>query len=210
MSYQYISCRVPGDILGAALARLVVVECLQHSMIMKESVFLQRGSRLSHSFSSQRRPPSLRTWRPANLIRVALLYVKVLCRRSQMFHTPCLNPIQLATRALGARHALPQHHAFASKDRDVNTVIPLVFLSSPRARGRPAYTRALSDARTTAHPTPDLSSPDLTPVCSSSTSPIRNIQPTILSAHSATATVVSNKQISSIQRETIILAKLEA
>ena len=105
---------------------------------------------------------------------------------------PYLNPIQLATHALGARHALPQRHALASKDRDVDTVIPLVvLLSSRKARGRPAYTSALSDARTLACPIPDRSSTNLTPTCPTSSSPIRN---TGLNSHSPTTLVFSSKQ----------------
>lgn len=115
--------------------------------------------------------------------------------------TPYLNPIQLATHALGARHALPQHHALASNKRGINTVVPLVLLSSHRTRGRPAYIRALSDARTSAYPTSGPPSPDFTSTCSNSSSLIQNTQSTTLNTHSTTAIVFSSKPRFPIHRE---------
>lgn len=106
--------------------------------------------------------------------------------------TPYLNPIQLATHALGAQHALPQHHTLASKNRNTNTVVPLVLLSSHRARGRPDYTRALFDARTSAYSTPGPSALNFTSPCSSPFSHIRNTQSTTLNAHSTNAVRLSN------------------
>jgi len=72
---------------------------------------------------------------------------------------PVLNPIQLATHALGAQHALPQDHALASsKDKAIGTLVPLVVLSARGDCGRQVYTRALSDARASAYPAPGLRS----------------------------------------------------
>ena len=69
--------------------------------------------------------------------------------REDQAKRPVLNPAQLITHALGARHALPKNHALATpKDRDIGTVVPLVLLSARRGCGSPVYTRALSDART--------------------------------------------------------------
>ena len=116
---------------------------------------------------------------------------------------PILNPIQLGTHALGARHALPLDHALASpKDRDIGTIVPLVLLSTRTGCGRPVYTRALSDARTSSSPTPGLPSPDFTPTCSSSSSPIRNTKSTVLSARSMTTMEFLSTHRFSIHRET--------
>ena len=120
--------------------------------------------------------------------------------------TPYLNPIQLATHALGARHALPQHHDLASKDSGANIIVPLVLLSSLRARGGPAYTCALSHARSSANPTPGFSSPDFNPICSSSASSVRHARSTVPSAHPATAILWPSEQ----RFETAILPALES
>ncbi len=100
---------------------------------------------------------------------------------------PVLNPIQLVTHALGARHALPQNHALASpKDRDIGNVVPLVLPSARRGCGSPVYARALSDARSSSYPTPGLPYPDYTPTYSNSPSHIRNTDSTTLGTHSMT------------------------
>ena len=117
---------------------------------------------------------------------------------------PVLNPIQLGTHALGARHALPLDHALASpKDRDIGTVVPLVLLSARRGCGRPVYTRALSDARTSSSPTPGAPSPDFTPTRSDSSTSIRNTKSTALSAYSTTTMEFLGTHRLPIHRETL-------
>lgn len=117
---------------------------------------------------------------------------------------PGLHPIQLVTHALGVHHAVPQDHALASaKDRAIGTAVPLALLSARGDCGRLVYTRARSDARTSAYPTPCLPSPDFTPTCSISSSPILNTKAAVLSAYSMTTMEFSSTHRLPLYMETL-------
>ena len=174
---------------GAAPPSFLVLDMLATHSSYKET-HVSTASQPIKSFVYTSKKASFAAHMASSTVSLAALESRLSTSKYCEGHVkyPVLNPIQLGTHALGARHALPLDHALASpKDGDINTVVPVVLLSARRGCGRPVYTRALSDARTSSSPTPGFPSPDFTPTLSGSSSPIRNTKSTVLSAHSKTA-----------------------